>query len=164
MVSGGPAVMSQSALAAASPPEHVEIESRFGRISVNPQQAIQFPSGLLGMPDAGQFCLTHFPSEKMARFKILQSLDDYTLAFITLPVDVENPIVDRADIELAAKDLEVAVEDLVILLITTVHRDAGGVHLTVNARAPVFLHVPRRVAAQYVFPNTRYQIRQPLSM
>jgi hypothetical protein len=32
------------------------------------------------------------------------------------------------------------------------------------ARAPVLVDVSRKVAAQYVFPHTKYLIRQPLSL
>lgn len=163
MTGSGPAVINQSALASRSP-QLEEIDSRFGRIVINPHQSIIFPNGMLGMPDKMQFCLTHFPSEKMARFKLLQSLEDHSLSFITLPIDIVNPIIDREDIALAAKDLDVTVDEVAVLLITTVHRDGGKVSLTVNARAPIFMHVGRRVAAQYVFPNTKYQIRQPLAM
>jgi flagellar assembly factor FliW len=163
MTGSGPAVVNQSVLA--SPPSELEeIDSRFGRVTVNPHQSIVFPTGMLGMPDKMQFCLTHFPSDKMARFKLLQSIEDHALSFITLPVDVMNPIIDRADLEMAARDLEVSLDDIAVLLITTVQREGGAVQLTVNARAPIFMHLSRRVAAQYVFPNTKYQIRQPLAM
>lgn len=163
MTGSGPAVINQSVLASQSP-ETEEIESRFGKIRVNPRQSIVFPTGMLGMPDKMQFCLTHFPSEKMARFKLLQSLEDTSVSFITLPLDVNNPIIDRADLDNAAADLEVALDEVVVLLVVTVQRQGNVVQLSVNARAPIFMHVERRVAAQYVFPNTKYQIRQPLSM
>jgi flagellar assembly factor FliW len=141
-----------------------EIESRFGRVTVNPRQPIVFPSGLLGMPNKASFCLTHFPSEKMARFKLLQSLDDMALSFITLPVDLQNPIVERADLEQAAADLDMPINDVAVLFIVTVHRESGAAQLTVNARAPILVQVSRRQASQYVFPHTKYLIRQPLSM
>lgn len=163
MSGSGPAVINQSVLAATEP-ELEEIETRFGRVVINPRQSIVFPTGMLGMPDKMQFCLTHFPSDKMARFKLLQSIEDFDLGFITLPIDIDNPLIDRADLEIAARDLEVTLDEIVVLLITTVHRESSKVYLSVNARAPIFMHVERRVAAQYVFPNTKYQIRQPLAM
>lgn len=163
MTGSGPAVVGQSILASQSP-ETEEIESRFGRITISPRQPIFFPNGLLGMPDRVHFCLTHFPSEKMSRFKLLQSLDDKSLSFITLPVDINNPIIERADLEQAAKDLELPLNDVAILLMVTVHREAGVAKLSVNARAPLLMHATRRLATQYVFPHTKYLIRQPLSM
>ncbi len=165
MTGSGPAVIGQSLSAMAShAPEAEEMDTRFGRITVNPRQAIHFPTGLLGMPDKANFCLTHFPSEKMARFKLLQSLDDAALSFITLPVDVQNPIIERADIEQAAQDLEIPLDDVAILLVITVHRESGVAKLSTNARAPILVHVSRRTATQYVFPHTKYLIRQPLTL
>lgn len=160
MTGSGPAVIGQAVLAG----EAEEIESRFGRVTINPRQPIFFPNGLLGMPDRAHFCLTHFPSEKMARFKLLQSLDDLSLSFITLPVDIDNPIVEREDLEQAAQALEIPAEEMAVLLIVTVHRESGVAKLTVNARAPLLMHVGRRVATQFVFPHTKYLIRQPLSL
>ena len=163
MTGSGPAVIGNAMLASTSDVDQ-EIESRFGRVTVNPQQPILFPSGLLGMPGKANFCLTHFPSEKMARFKLLQSLDDISLSFITLPVDVQNPLIDCADIEQAAKDLGMPINDVAVLFIVTVHRESGIAKLTVNARAPVLVHVSRRLAVQHVFAHTKYLIRQPLAM
>ncbi len=159
MTGSGPAVI--GAMMAA---EAEGVETRFGRITINPRQAIHFPTGMLGMPDRNNFCLTHFPSEKMARFKLLQSLDDTGLSFITLPVDITNPLIERPDLEQAVRDLEMNVEQVAVLLVVTVHRDTGVAKLTVNARAPVLVDASRRIAAQYVFPHTKYMIRQPLTM
>lgn len=163
MTGTGPAVIGQSILSSHAN-EVEELETRFGRVTVQPRQAIYFPTGLLGMPDRLNFCLTHFPSEKMARFKLLQSLDDAALSFITLPVDVQNPIIEQADLEQAARDLEMSMEHALVLLMVTVHRESGVAKLSTNARAPVLVDVSRKVAAQYVFPHTKYLIRQPLSL
>ena len=158
MTSSGPAVynplMSDTAEA---------LDTRFGRVQVTRTQSIVFPSGLLGMPDRNQFCLTDFPSPKMARFKLLQSLEDPALSFITLPLELQNPIIERADIEQAARDLDIPVEQLACLLIVTVSRETGAAQLFVNARAPLFVHAARRVAGQYVFPNSKYDIRHALT-
>lgn len=162
MTGSGPAIIGQTM--PPIQPESEEVESRFGRITIYPRQPIFFPTGLLGIPDKQQFCLAHFPSEKMGRFKLLQSLEDLSLSFITLPVDLNNPIVERADLEQAAADLEMPVDEVAVLLIVTVHRESGVAKLSVNARAPVLMHASKRIAAQYVFPHTKYQIRQPLTL
>lgn len=162
MTGSGPAVIGQSMLSGASEAE--EIDTRFGRVTVNPRQAIFFTNGLLGMPDKNSFCLTHFPSEKMARFKLLQSLDDVSLSFITLPVDIKNPLIERADLEQAAKDLEMKLEHVAVLLVVTVHRESGAARISVNTRAPILIDSARKLAAQYVFPHAKYMIRQPLSL
>lgn len=164
-MSGGTSHAALSAGLMAQPlPDQIEIESRFGRINVNPSLAIHFPTGLLGMPDKNQFCLARFPTEKYARFSILQSLADHSFSFITLPLDLENPIIDAEDLTQAATDLGVPLADILPLLIVSVHREGGITRLSVNARAPVLVRASLRLAAQYVFPHTKYQIRQPLSL
>jgi len=161
MTGSGPAVIGQTMAAA---PEAEELETRFGRVAVSSRQSIHFTTGMLGLPDKLTYCLTHFPSEKMARFKMLQSLDDAALSFITLPLDITNPIIERADLEQAASDLHIPLNDLAILLVVTVHRESGVAKLSTNARAPILIQVSRRLAAQYVFANTKYLIRQPLTL
>lgn len=162
MTGSNPAVISQGA--GSDRPETETLETRFGKVTIYRKNPIIFPNGLLGMPEKNQFCLTSFPSDKMARFKLLQSLDEDSLSFITLPVDVQNAIVERADMEQAAKELDIPLDQLAALFVVSVHRTAAGVQLSVNARAPIFMHAARRTATQYVFHNPKYDIRQMLTL
>ena len=161
MTGSGPAVLSQEAA-------HISdteiIDTRFGKVSIYRNRPIVFANGLLGMPDKSEFCLTDLPGEKLARFKLLQSLEDLKLSFITLPLDLDNPVIARADLEQGANDLHVPLQELVTLLIVTVHRGDAAVKLSVNARAPIFIHAERRVATQYVFPHTKYDIRHMIAL
>lgn len=158
---GGVALPPQSMQEAA---EAEVMDTRFGRVTIHRKHPLVFPNGLLGMPDKFEYCLTNFPSEKLSRFKLLQSLNDNELSFITLPVDVDNNIVERRDIDIACRDLEMKVDDLTMLLIVTVHRAGSNVRLSVNARAPIFIDTPRRVASQYVFHNNKYQIQHMITL
>jgi flagellar assembly factor FliW len=165
MTGSGTAMFAQAALQAQPlAAEKEQIESRFGVVQLSLADAITFGSGLLGMPDKNKFCLVPFPSEKMANFSLLQSVEDKTLSFITLPMEVENTIVDKADIAQAAKDLSIPLEHLALLLIVSVHREAAGVRLSVNARAPLFLHAELRTGTQYVFPSNKYNIRHMITL
>lgn len=136
-----------------------KISSRFGEITVDASKAILFPVGLLGMPDKHHFVLTDFPNPKLKQFKLLQSLDDHELSFITLPVELENGIIDRADIETACRDMEIAPGDMAMVLIVSVHRGMTSVQLSVNARAPIFVDTERQAAAQYVFTSNKYKVQ-----
>lgn len=164
VMSGGGQAILNAGLMASQTGEQRDVESRFGRITINPAQSLFFPTGLLGMPGKMEFCLARFPSEKYARFSILQSVEDTGLAFITLPLALENPIIEQEDIAQAAADLSLPLDDILPLLIVSVHRDSGGAQITVNARAPLLVRVSLRLGAQYVFPHTKYEIRQPLSL
>jgi len=163
MTGSGPAILPQSA-PDKDKPETETIDTRFGKVSIYRKNPIIFTNGMLGLPDKFQFCLANFPSEKMARFKLLQSLDDDGLAFITLPLETSNPLFEAADLAQAAKDLDIPAEHFTILLIVSVHRDASGVKLSVNARAPIFVHAVKRTATQYVFSNNKYEIRHMISL
>lgn len=162
MTSSNPAVLSQQTLPDAKDSDVTD--TRFGRVQLYRRQPIVFPQGLLGLPDKGQFCLTNFPSEKMSRFKLLQSLEDDKLSFITLPLDVSNAVIERADMEQAARDLDIPVDQLAALVIVSVHREPSGTKLSVNARAPIFMHATKRLATQFVFPHTKYDIRRMITL
>ena len=160
MTGSNPAVLNQPMPEA----ESDVIDTRFGKVQLYRRQPIVFPNGLLGMPDKGQFCLTNFPSEKMVRFKLLQSLEDLALSFITLPVELANSILEQADMEQAAHDLDIPADQLITLLIVSVHREPSGTRLSVNARAPIFMHAGKRLATQFVFPHIKYDLRRLITL
>lgn len=140
--------------------EKEAIETRFGKVYVNRAKPVVFSKGLLGFSDKQNFCLTEFPSERLQKqFKLLQSLDDDELAFITLPLDIQNGIVAEEDLLAACKDAELSDESLVTLLIVSVHRTPQQVRLSVNARAPLLIDADRKVGLQYVFRNDKYLVQ-----
>jgi flagellar assembly factor FliW len=138
------------------------IKSRFGDITIDTGKAVVFPRGLLGLPDKFNFVLTPFPSEKMQQFTLLQSLDDKSLAFITLPLNMDNPIISEADLKTACRDLQIAETSLAALLVVSVHRNPAQVRLSVNARAPLLIDAERRMGVQYVFQNDQYKVQHML--
>lgn len=140
-----------------------QVETRFGKVSISRENPIVFPRGLLGMPDKFNFCITELPMEKFRQFKLLQCIDDTQLSFITLPVDVSNNIIEEVDVNKACEELEVKTDDLAILLIVSVHRSQQAVRLSVNARAPLFIDAPRRLAAQYVFSSDKYKVQHMIT-
>ena len=139
------------------------IKSRFGDVTVDTTKAVVFPRGMLGMPDKSRFVLATFPTEKMQQFTLLQSLDDKQLSFITLSLNVDNPIISYNDIQNACRDLQVEESNLVLLLIVSVHRTPGQVKLSVNARAPLLIDADSRLGVQHVFHNDLYKVQHMLS-
>lgn len=156
--------MTNHAMTLAAPPmpempTSQQIDSRFGPVLVNTRNRIVFSRGLLGIPDRQHFALANFPGEKMQQFKLLQSLDDNSLSFITLPLDVENPIIAKDDVLMACQALGIALADLAMLMIVSVYRTPGGTRITVNARAPLFLDAEKKWGTQFVFPSSKYQVQ-----
>jgi len=138
------------------------VKSRFGDISVDASKVLSFPRGLLGMPDRFSFVLTNFPSPKMEQFKLLQSLEDSALSFITLPLELDNPILSQRDITNACLDLQISEQHLALLLIVSVHRTPEQVKLSVNARAPLLVDAERRTGVQHVFQSDDYDVQHML--
>lgn len=142
--------------------QHITIESRFGQVQVKLENAIFFPQGLLGLPDNLHFTITDVPRKNMGNFKLLQCLNDHSLSFVVLPLGLENPVIEKRDLEDCCKSVGIPINDLVVLLIASVQKTPESVRITVNARAPVVIDTVRKVAGQYVFPHNKYEICQPL--
>jgi flagellar assembly factor FliW len=151
-----------STLASAGEPASRIIKTRFGDIAVDAGKRLSFPYGMLGMPERMHFVLTNFPAEKMAQFKLLQSLEDDSLSFITLPLELENPIIARKDLQNACLDLQIDEASLAVLLVVSVHRTPDQVKLSVNARAPLLVDVERRLGVQHVFQSDAYKVQHML--
>lgn len=140
------------------------IETRFGKVALQKDKPIVFPRGLLGMPEKFHFFITDFPSKKLSRFKLLQSLDDYNLSFITLPIDLQNNIILAEDLSAASKEINIQVENLAALIIVSVHRTPASLSLSVNARAPLMVDSSMRIATQYVFPSEKYKVQHLITV
>lgn len=139
------------------------IETRFGPVKLVTDNPISFPQGLLGFPSMTRFCLINFPVAKFARFKLLQSLEDENLSFITFPLEGDNLIIEASDLEDACKEVDISLPDLSVLLIVTVHRSTDIVRLSVNARAPILISTSARSGVQHVFPREKYKIQHFIS-
>lgn len=140
-------------------PTSQQVDSRFGPIIINTRNRIVFSRGLLGMPERKHFALANFPSEKMQQFKLLQSLDDNSLSFITLPLEVDNAIIAKDDILMACQALNISLADLALLLVVSVYRTPDNTRISVNARAPIFLDAEKKWGVQHVFPNSKYLVQ-----
>ena len=147
---------------------HEPIETRFGVVAFNVAKPVHFTRGLLGMHDRQQFALADFPNPKFAQFKLLQSMDEAALSFITMPLELQPDLIRKEDLQRAADDVGIALDDLAVLLIVTVNRmpptdgKENQVQISVNTRAPLIFDTSSRQAVQYVFPHDRYQVQQVL--
>lgn len=147
------------------------IDSRFGKIKVNLNKKINFEFGLLGMADKHSYCLANFPDPKYSRFKILQCIDDTSLAFIVLPIqsnieDETNNIIDQKDIQESCLNCGFNINELAILLITCIYNNSENntKDITVNTRAPLIIDLERQLGVQYVFHNSKYVVRQSIDL
>jgi flagellar assembly factor FliW len=140
-----------------------EIDTRFGKVTLDRSQPIIFSQGLLGMPDKFHFVFAEFPVRKYPQFRLMQCLDDLELSFITLPIETSNILLAKEDIADSAGELGIPMDALSLSLIVSVHRLGEHVQLSVNARAPLFINNRTRQAVQHVFTMDRYRVQHMIS-
>ena len=132
-----------------------------GEVSVEEDELITFPTGLLGFPACRQFVL--IPSERQGLFW-LQSAEHSPLAFLLVDpfLAVEGFAVDVGQGDLA--ELEAQGEsDLAVLAIVTLGRpEAGG--STANLQGPVAFNLRTRRAKQLAVPNSDFGVRYPIDL
>lgn len=133
--------------------------TRFGQIEVKPEEIIVFPEGPLGFPDCTRFTLVD--EEKAAPFRMLQSLDNPSLAFVVL-----DPLVIKGDyhFNVTPDDLKLVkaetTDDLVVYAIVTMARELTDV--TVNMQGPLVINPKKQIGHQFVLVDSEYSTREPL--
>lgn len=156
-------IVAAQMLGEASLQEGTMLKSRFGEVPLKLDNPLIIPKGLLGFAGMSQFAILDFPVKKFQRFNLLQSLEDEALSFIVMPLALLNPVIDREDIEVVIKELELNEKNASLLMIVSVHRSENMVRLSVNARAPLLVDGSERTAVQYVFASNKYKIQHFIS-
>ncbi len=135
------------------------LSSRFGRLSVDDDRIINFPSGLLGFPEHRQFALIQTSEENY--FFWLQSVEDQALAFVVTDPsiffkDYEAPLREETRTELSVTD-PATVQCFAIC-------NKVGEWLTGNLLGPIVVNAANRLAQQVVLTEKKWTTRQPLMM
>ncbi|MCP4572064.1 MAG: flagellar assembly protein FliW [bacterium] len=132
---------------------------RFGDLDYRDDDVITLPEGLLGMPTLQRWLMLEMGEN--VPMKWFQSLDRADFGFpVCQPgffhdeyaVDVPTGLQERLGAE--------APEDLITLIITTVH--PGGERVTGNLLAPMVIAAESRRGAQVVQESDGYGIRQEI--
>lgn len=144
------------------PAEAITVETQFGPMTFDAEQAIHFPHGMLGFGGHTRFGLANLPDPAYGNFKLMQCLDGSGLAFLVLPVANVGDAVAKSDIDEAFEALAIPAANGAALVIVTVRKHEDKVTLSVNLRAPVLIDTKTRKAVQYVLANSAYSIRHEL--
>lgn len=144
--------------APAKPPTRL-VGSRIGDVEVLEENLLTFPRGLLGFEGASEYAILKLPQEGMERFNLLQSTNDLEAGFLVIEAANVSDAIDPADMIEAYKQCDVRQSDAITLLIVSVRRNAEGIELTANLRAPVVIDSQRRIGRQHVMSNGAYPIR-----
>ncbi|MEM7164927.1 MAG: flagellar assembly protein FliW [Planctomycetota bacterium] len=141
--------------------EEVTFETlRFGEVTVSKDRIVNFPRGLVGLPDATRFTFLH-PEDTDGPFFWMQALDDPALAFVVC--DPRSFFPDYV-VPLASEDQEtleiVAAEDGVVCVILVVPEDPR--QITANLRGPVVINPQTCIGLQLVLAGDQYGARSHL--
>lgn len=142
------------------------IQSKFGEITINLGNQINFPQGILGFPTHKNYCVVQCPVEKFKNFVLLQSTDENELLFMVYPLDLKTQtFIKEDDIEEGCTQANISNKSsLLVLLVagTKLMEDTGQKVITVNTKAPIFMDVEAKTAAQVVFQNGNYDVQHIL--
>lgn len=107
--------------------------SRFGRLEIPDEQAIEFPLGLIGLPGSAYAFVDPNPG---GAFRWLHSLQDGSLA---LPVVDPRLVVSAFELSVGAEERQrVGLDDLSAAAVyVTVRATADPSEATLNLRAPI---------------------------
>ncbi len=139
------------------------IETRFGEIKFDGDNAVRLPRGLLGYAEYSDFCIADLPDQRLEPFKLLQSLSEPDLSFVVAPMNADSGIIEDRDLAAAAEALSIDRENMVALLVVSTRKIGEGVQISVNMRAPIFIDIKNQTGWQFVLPSDRYSIRHVLN-
>lgn len=134
--------------------------TRFGKLTIRPENIITMASPFLGFPDSHHFILKPHGTE--SPFMWLQSLDDPHLAFVVTAAATLIPQYQPAIPALVRQELGAAENDpLEILLILTIPH-GNPLRMTANLLGPVVINSRKRLAKQVVQDPKVFDHRWPV--
>ena len=148
----------------ALPSETVVVETRFGAYEFTPAQTVVMPHGLIGFADHQVFGLANLPAPVPEAFKLLQSLGEPPISFVVMPLSSDEAPIEAADLDQACAATGFVRDQIHVMFLCTIRPkdDGEGIDMWANIRAPILFDLEARRARQYVLPNGRYSMRQPL--
>ena len=131
--------------------------SRFGTVTVQDDQLVTLPAGLLGFPDCHRFALLQ--NDEAGAFRWLQSADLPDLAFVVTDPSLWVPdyqvAIRREQMEELGMD---RLEDATVLVIVNKRDDV----LSANLQGPVVVNATTGRAMQLVLADKRWTTRHEL--
>ena len=139
------------------------LKTRFGEIAADAAKTLEFPNGILGMPNQKTFVIAHMPDKKMEKFQVLQSLNDSDVSFAILPLASLGSLIEEAHLDEVRIVLEMKKADFLPMLIVSIHKTPAGAKLSVNLRAPLFIDSTNKVGYQLVLASSKYPVQHYLA-
>ncbi|GJL67398.1 MAG: flagellar assembly factor FliW [Nitrospirales bacterium] len=133
--------------------------SRFGMLDVSDDTLLTFPSGLVGFPDFRRYLVLDPPED--ADYQWFQSVDEPSLAFVIMDVDLLQPdfrtnlsLEGLAELDMTSAD---SISIMAVISIPSDHPDQA----TANLRAPLVVNGRTRQGKQLILHES-ISLRHPL--
>jgi len=135
-----------------------KIITRFGELEYDPEKLLNFPAGLIGLPNLRQFIV--MPNKKEGPLFWIQSVDEPEFAFVL--TDPTNFFLDYAVVpeDTERQSLQISKEDpYFVLAVVTVPPDQK---ITINLAAPILFSPKTNRAIQVIFDKPHFSSKTPL--
>ena len=136
--------------------------TRFGDMEVPDEDIFSLPEGIVGFPEDQRFVLLEHDSEGTP-FRWLQSASSPAMAFIVMD---PNLLIDDFRIQFDEENTQFfgaaeVDEDFALMSLVSVPRD-NPMAMSANLRAPIVVHLEKRIGRQIVLANEDYPIRHQI--
>jgi flagellar assembly factor FliW len=137
--------------------------SRFGAVTLENDDVIEFPEGILGFNDLRKFVLLDDPNDEI--FAWLQSCEIPQIAFPVLEPELFSQSYNVALTKHDLESLKLPVQSegkprIRAFTIVTIPEDPT--QMTANLKAPVVINIEKRIARQIVLQDNNLAIREPI--
>jgi flagellar assembly factor FliW len=132
---------------------------RFGPLTIDSEEVINVPQGILGFPDLKKYCLVDPGEETLILW--LQSVEKPEICFPVLEPNVFKPdyTVRLSGADLRELKLE-SVTQSAVFTILTIPNDVNM--MTANLKAPLVINLGEKTAKQVVLQENEYTIKHEM--
>jgi len=134
---------------------------RFGTITVEEEQTLRLPEGIIGFPEWTRYILLNHRAG--SPFLWFQSVENQDLAFVLMdPLD----LVADYDLDLSPEDSLLLqfgqpVAELKTLVVVNISKQQPP-EITANLLAPVVINSGKKIAKQVILYQSDYSVRHPV--
>lgn len=138
----------------------ITIDTKYlGKIEIEENQVIQFPSGLPGFIEEEKFVILDIPGNPL--FQTLQSMTTSDLAFIvTNPYHFYQDYTFKLDEQILESLTIENEQDVAVLSIVTLKSPFKT--STLNLKAPIIINSTRKQGKQYILNQDDYSTKTPI--
>ncbi|GJL57150.1 MAG: flagellar assembly factor FliW [Nitrospirales bacterium] len=133
--------------------------SRFGMLDVSDDTLLTFPCGLIGFPAFRRFVVLDPPED--ADYQWFQSVDEPSLAFVTMNVHLLQPDFRTRLSEEGLAELDMTSTDSISIMVLVTIPSEQPDQATVNLRAPLVVNERTRHGKQLILHES-IPLRYPL--